>query len=147
MSGLAALLAGHNRPDIYRWQNASHPSDIQHAVEHAGWRFAYLDAWTVEDKPSLLKAVSAALDLPEPVADSFDALSDSLADVSAGDAEGLVLLWDGWAPMARADERVFSVALSVFGGRVNAERGGKFVVLLRGDGPTIDVPELVANPG
>ena len=39
MSGLAALLAGHNPPDIYQWHNAAHVPDVEHAVEHAGWKF------------------------------------------------------------------------------------------------------------
>jgi len=146
MSGLAALLAGHNEPDIYRWHNAAHVDDIEHAVEHAGWKFVYLDAWTVEEKPSLLKATAAAFGFPG-LGESFDALSDALADISVGDHEGLILLWDGWGPLARADEQVLSVALSVFGGRVNAERGDKFAVVLRGEGPQIDLPELPANPG
>jgi hypothetical protein len=144
MSGLAALLAGHNEPDVYRWRSAAHVPDVQHAVEHAGWQFVYLDGWMVEDKATLLKATAAALDLAD-LGDSFDALGDALADVDAGDREGLVLLWDGWGPLARADKQAFSVALSVFGGRVNAERGGRFAVILRGDGPPIDLPELPAK--
>jgi len=55
----------------------------------------------------------------------------------SGDSEGLVFLWDGWGPFARADEQAFSVALSVLGTRVNADRGGPFAVLLRGDGPEV----------
>ena len=54
MSGLAALLAGHNPPDIYRWHNAAHVPDVQHAVEHAGWRFVYVDGWTEDDKATFL---------------------------------------------------------------------------------------------
>lgn len=144
MSGLAALLAGHNKPAIYQWHNASHVPDVEHAVEHAGWKFVYLDGWTVEDKASFLKATAAAFELPDDLGENFDALSDSLGDVEAGDREGVVLLWDGWAPFARADEQAFSVALSCLGGRVNADRGGRFAVLLRGDGPPISVPELPA---
>lgn len=147
MSGLAALLAGHNKPDLYQWHNAAQVADVQHAVEHAGWTFVYLDGWTVEDKASLLQATAAAFEFSDGLGESFDALSDALADVSAGDSEGLVMLWDGWAPLARSDEQAFSVALSVFGGRVNAERGGSFAVVLRGEGPMIDVPELLPNPG
>lgn len=142
MSGLAALLAGHNEPDTYLWHNAFHVADVEHTVEHAGWRFVYLDGWTIEDKTSFLKAVAAAFEFPETFGENFDALSDSLADVSAGDHDGIVLLWDGWGPFARADEQAFSVALSCLGGRVHAERGGKFAVLLRGEGPSVDVPEL-----
>ena len=55
----------------------------------------------------------------------------------AGDSEGWLLLWDGWGPLARHDERAFNVSLSVLGGRVNADRGGPFAVVLRGDGPDV----------
>jgi hypothetical protein len=57
----------------------------------------------------------------------------------------VILLWDGWSPLARHDEQAFKVALSVLGGRANADRGCKFAALLRGDGPPIDVPELPAK--
>jgi hypothetical protein len=141
MSGLAALLAGHNQPDIYRWHNAAHVPDVQHAVEHAGWRFVYLDGWTVEDQASFLKATAAAFELPDRSASDFDALSGSLGEVAPDDRRGIVMLWDGWAPFARADEQAFSEALRCVAGRAGAE-AGRFAVLLRGDGPPLDVPEL-----
>jgi hypothetical protein len=147
MSGLAALLAGHDRPDLYQWHSAAHVPDVEHAVEHAGWKFVYLDGWTIEDKQSFLKAVSAAFAFPDHFGVNFDALSDCLADVDCADRQGVVLLWDGWSPFARHDERAFRVALSVLGGRANADRGCTFAVLLRGEGPMIDVPELPASPG
>jgi len=145
MSGLAALLAGHNRPDLYQWHSAAGVADVQHAVEHAHWTFVYLDGWTIEDKGSFLKATAAAFDFPDHFGENFDALSDCLSDVDAGDGEGVVLLWDGWSPFARQDQQAFHVALSVLGGRANAERGCRFAVLLRGEGPAIDVPELPAR--
>jgi Barstar (barnase inhibitor) len=145
MSGLAALLAGHNPPDLYQWHSAAAVADVRHAVEHAGWRFVHVDGWTVEDKSTFLKAAVAAFELPDERGASFDALSDCLADVEAGDREGVVLLWDGWSPLARHDEQAFHVALSVLGGRANADRGCAFAVLLRGEAPHIDVPELPAK--
>ena len=42
-----------------------------------------------------------------------------------------------WATLARADEKAFSIALSVLGSRVNADRGVPFSVLLRGAGPVV----------
>ncbi len=48
-----------------------------------------------------------------------------------------MLLWDGWATLARDDEKAFSIALSVLGSRVNADRGVPFAVLLRGEGPEV----------
>ena len=145
MSGLAALLAGHNRPDVYRWHSAAHVPDVEHAVDKAGWSFVHLDGWIVEDKDAFLKAAVASFGLSDERGASFDALSDGLADVDPRDRGGVVLLWDGWSPLARHDEQAFHVALSVLGGRANADRGCPFAVLLRGEGPTVDVPELPAK--
>lgn len=140
MSGLAALLAGRKEPGIYHWHGAFGAADVQHTVEHADWHFAHVDGWQSETKKEFLEAVGEALNFPDHYGRNFDALADCLQDVKAGDSHGTILLWDGWGPFARHDERAFSVALSVLGTRVNAERGGAFAVLLRGEGP--DVPGL-----
>jgi RNAse (barnase) inhibitor barstar len=145
MSGLAALLAGHNPPDLYQWHSAAPVRDVQHAVEHAGWKFVYLDGWTVEDKETFLKTAAHAFELPDERGADFDALSDCLADVDAPSKDGVVLLWDGWSPLARHDEEAFQAALSVLGGRASADSGCRFAALLRGQGPHIDVPELPAK--
>lgn len=143
MSGLAAILAGRTGPGIFRWHGAFNAVDVRHTVEHAGWRFAYYDGWGAESKSEFLAGIAKALAFPGESGQNFDALADSLQDVVAGDSVGTVLLWDGWSPFARADEQAFSVALSVLGTRVNAERGGPFAVLLRGEGPeTVGVPSL-----
>jgi hypothetical protein len=131
MSGLAAVLAKRTPPGIYRWHGAFGISEVQHTVEHAGWRFAYVDGWHGGTKDELLVAVGEALAFPDHYGANFDAMGDALLDV-AGDT---ILLWDGWGPLARNDPQAFSVALSVLGGRVNAEREGAFAVLLRGEGP------------
>jgi len=147
MSGLAALLAGHNPPDLYTWVSAAHVPDVEHAVDHAGWRFVHVDGWTTDDKESFLEAMASAFSCGDEHGANFDALSDCLADADAPGREGIVLLWDGWSPLARHDEQAFHVALSVLGGRANADRGCPFAVLLRGEGPQIDLPELPARAG
>jgi hypothetical protein len=139
VSGLAGLLAGHNEPGVYQWHTAFSPSDVKHAVEHAGWRFAYVDGWTHQDKESFFEGMAEALDLPEHFGHNFDALTDSLRDL---DGKGTVLLWDGWGPLARADKRAFDIACDVFGGRCMDDHDAPFVVLLRGEGPDVDVPSL-----
>ena len=146
MSGLAALLAGHTKPDVYQWHNAANVDDVAHAVEKAGWRFVYLDGWMVEDKEGFLKALGAALDLPGYDGGSFDGLAEKLHGVDAGGHQGIVFLWDGWSPLARADEEAFQKALSLLGGRTHDEGCDQCAVLLRGEGPSIDVPELPDGP-
>ena len=143
MSGLAALLAGHQEPGIYRWHGAFDALDVRTTVEHAGWHFGHLDGWTGGGtKAEFLVAVGEALHLPEWYGENFDALADCLHDVGTG-ADGVLLLWDGWSTLARTDEKAFSIALSVLGSRVHADRGVPFAVLLRGEGPLVpDVPTL-----
>jgi hypothetical protein len=145
MSGLAALLAGHNPPDVYQWHSAAHVPDVAHAVEHAGWKFVHVDGWTIEDEETFLKTVVHAFEFPDERGAGWDALSGCLGDVDAPAKQGVVLLWDGWSPLARHDEQAFQQALEVFGGRANAGQGCRFAVLLRGEGPSLDVPELPAK--
>ena len=141
MSGLAALLAGRVPPGVHAWHSGFEVADVRHAVEHAGWRFAHVDGLAAQTKEEFLRAVGEALDFPAWYGRNFDALADCLTDVDGGD--GTVLLWDGWGPLARTDPQAFSVALSVLGTRVHAERGSPFAVLLRGEGPAVPgVPDL-----
>ena len=139
MSGLAALLAEHNPPSVYQWHSAASVPDVQHAVEHAGWTFHYLDGWTVEDRTTFLKAAAASLELSD--CDSVESLSAALQDVEVG-GRGLVLLWDGWSPLARSENEVFEEVVAAFRGRAHATGTGKVAVILRGEGPELDLPEL-----
>lgn len=146
MSGLAALLAGHTQPDVYQWRNAANVDDVAHAVEKAGWRFVYLDGWMVEDKEAFLKGLAAAMEIPGYDGGSFDGLAERLHDVDAHGHRGIVFLWDGWSPLARADAGCFETSLSILGGRAHEEGCDKCAVLLRGEGPDIEVPELPDGP-
>ena len=138
MSGLAALVAGHNPPDVYRWHSATHVDDVQHAAEQAGWTFAYLDGWTIENSSSFRKAVVAACGLEDGAADSVESLEAALeAHSPAG--SGMVLLWDGWSPFARNDQAGFDEALGLLRRRTAA---GGFAAVLRGEGPDLELPEL-----
>jgi hypothetical protein len=142
MSGLAALLAGHTPPDLYQWHSAAHVEDVQHAVEKAGWKFVHLDTWTIDDKQAFFDSTAKALDFPQFFGKNFDSLADCLSEVNPSDCNGVVFLWDGWSPLARHDQQAFKVALSVLGDRVGDDKAAKFAVILRGDGPPLDLPEL-----
>jgi RNAse (barnase) inhibitor barstar len=140
VSGLAAVLAGRTRAGVYRWSSPADPAEVRHAVEHAGWQFAHLDTWAAEDKSGFMDAVTKAFDLPEGFGRNWDALADSLSEVRHD--QGTVVLWDGWSPFARAHRSSFDVALDVLRQRTDTRRGGACVVLMRGDGPPIDVPDV-----
>jgi hypothetical protein len=141
MSGLAALLAEHNPPSVYQWHSAAPVADVQHAVEHAGWTFRYLDGWTLEDRATFLKAAASSLELSDAEAESVGGLSSGLEQIEVG-GRGLVLLWDGWSPLARSDNAAFEEAVEAFRQRAHKSGAGKLAVILRGDGPELDLPEL-----
>ena len=142
MSGLARLLAGHTPPGVYHWASAADARVVEHAAERADWRYVGLDTWLVEGKDEFLQECKRAFGIDPNDEHSFDGLGDSLNDVTPGDASGVVVLWDGWAPFARADRHAFDVAVDVFAARVETDRAGAFAVLLKGQGPQTDLPEL-----
>ena len=85
MSGLAAVLAGHEPAGIHLWHGAFDVADVRHSVEHAGWGFGWVDGWTGADtKPAFLAAVGEALDFPDHYGQNFDALADCLHDIGSG---------------------------------------------------------------
>jgi RNAse (barnase) inhibitor barstar len=134
MSGLAAVLAGRHDTGVFTWHAHFPAHEVAHAVEHAGWSFGHVDSWTAETKAEVMEALGKALELPEHFGKNLDALADCLDEVK-GDA---VLLWDGWAPFARADEKGFRKALKVLRDRAADDGRGRFTVLLRGEGPELE---------
>jgi RNAse (barnase) inhibitor barstar len=129
MSGLAAVLAGRHDAGVHRWHNALHVPDVQHAVEHAGWTFGYVDGVALESKKEVLSAIGAALAFPEHYGGNLDALSDCLGDLD----QRTVLLWEGWGTLARAEPSVFEKVCHVLGKRSASDP--TLEVLLRGPGP------------
>lgn len=138
MSGLAGILAGHHAPGVYLWHAAIDPADAAHACEVAGWGFGQLDGWTCPDKAAVLTAFGPALGLPDWYGANLDALEDSLRDLTGP----RVLLWDGWSTLAESDRDTFDTVLEILGERAGESAGSAFVVLLRGEGPELDLPTL-----
>ncbi|QYJ04687.1 barstar family protein [Nocardioides panacisoli] len=131
MSGLAGLLAGRDAPAAYRWRAAHDAADVRRTAETAGWTFAAVDGWVRGTRAEVLADLGAALGFPATYGANLDALHDCLRDLPGP----VVVLWDGWSTLARADERGFAAILHVLGRHDVA-------VLLRGDGPEVDLPLL-----
>jgi hypothetical protein len=141
MSGLAALLAGHNPPAVHQWHSNAHVPDVERAVEHAGWAFRYLDAWTIEDRATFCKSTARVLDLPDGDSAELGTLCDGLGELEVS-GRGLVLLWDGWSPLARHDDEAFQSVLASMKRRSADTGKGAAAFILRGEGPPLDLEEL-----
>lgn len=138
MSGLAGVLAGHTSPGVYRWHAAFDVADVRHTVEHAGWRFGYVDGWRAQTKAEFLTVIADTFTFPGHYGHNFDALTDCLREVATDGVAGVVLLWDGWGPLAVDEPRAFALARQVLEDRAATASGGSFVVLLRGEGPDLE---------
>ena len=136
MSGLAAVLAGRHRPGVHRWESGLGVADVRHAVEHAGWRFGYVDGAGLESRRDVLREIGAALAFPPHHGTNLDALNDSLRDLPGP----TVLLWEAWSGFARAEPDGFERVVAVLGSRDEADPA--LEVLLRGTGPEHVVPLL-----
>jgi RNAse (barnase) inhibitor barstar len=134
VSGLAAVLAGRQAPGVYLWHAAYDVADVRHTVEHAGWTFGHVDGWTGGSEAELHAALAATLGFPDWYGGNLDALWDCLVTCLV---EPTVLLWDGWGPLAHAEPDRFPRILRVL--RDRSDETPPFSVLLRGEGPGLDV--------
>ena len=89
MSGLAAVLAGHEPAGVYRWHAAFDVPEVRHTVEQTDHRFGYVDGWVAGTKAEVLAAIGEALGFPDTYGQNLDALEDSLR------ADGIPIELDG----------------------------------------------------
>jgi hypothetical protein len=132
VSELAGLLAGRLPPGVYPWQSDAAEEDVRAEVEEAGWTFVHLDTGAVEDKAAFLDRAAAAFGFPAWFGRNWDAFRESLGDVRA--ERGTLVLWDGSAELARADEETFEIALELVRERAEGTDGTPLAMLLRGLG-------------
>jgi RNAse (barnase) inhibitor barstar len=118
--------------------------ELEANAEELGWRCVVLDGAEVEDKDAFLEMCEEAFGLPEWFGMNWDALEECLGDLDHDGAEGVVVLWTAWGEFADAAPREFATALDVLGSAVRgwAADGVRGGVLLSGQGPDIDVPEI-----
>lgn len=90
--------------DLHQVAEAEHAEDI--CVRHVSLR-------ACTDKASLFAALARALDFPPDFGRNWDALADSLSDLSWLPAQGYVLLLDEAQALHDADPRDFDVLLDI----------------------------------
>ncbi|OAH14852.1 barstar family protein [Streptomyces jeddahensis] len=104
-------------------------------TEH-GWCTTVLDLTGVEDKPQFMERCAQALALPEWFGRNWDALADSLTDVSVWPStaaeRGLLVVVTGWQGYAAARPEEWAVVQEVFSEAVDRmrKRGPALSVML-----------------
>lgn len=131
MSTLKRLLGG-KRGGVYRLEGEA--EEAERRAHEAGLRFARVNLSRARTKAAILGALARALEFPAWFGKNWDALQDSLADLSWLEARGWVVLLEGADTPAAAAPEELAAALEVLRSAAAswAEEGRPFVALLLG---------------
>lgn len=115
MSGdLAELLHDTARAGVYGLSLPTAMLDA--AARHDDYEYIEIDAADLYDKADLIAALAEALAFPEWFDGDWDALEDSLMDLSWIDAPGIVIVLKDCDNLMQESPDDFTIALEVFDG-------------------------------
>jgi RNAse (barnase) inhibitor barstar len=117
------LLTGRLEPGVHTWDTSRREAarGVTEA-ERAGWRVFWLDATGVRDKQGLLERCAEEFALPSYFGHNWDALQDSLKDLSWVPAtRGYLVVYDHWQDLAGGE--VHRTLVDVFESAVAFWRG------------------------
>jgi hypothetical protein len=112
---LAQLLSGAVSPGICRFTSHAATSRLATQARAAGWRPCYLPGRALASKADYLRACAEAFKFPSYFGNNWDALEDSLIDLSWLPAEhGYLVLYDDAGRFAAAAPDDFATAIDIF---------------------------------
>ena len=113
MPTLRHILISPAGPGLYRLASRAPAASIAERALEQGWQPFVLDGAAVLGKADFLAAIAAALAFPAYFGHNWDALADSLTDLSWLAERPRLLLYDRAEPFMRADPSAWAVARSI----------------------------------
>jgi RNAse (barnase) inhibitor barstar len=146
MDSLLSLFSAAARGGVYR---SKLPADeITAAAKTAGLHVFKINAGKARGKNDLLKLLAKTLRFPDSFGKNWDALHDSLTDLSWLRGKGWVLVLANGDVLARNHEDVFNTAVDVFSAAAESWRNQRkpFWVLIEGKADwEPNLPEIIAD--
>jgi hypothetical protein len=141
---LAGIMDGSRPPGLYRWRSRAHPAAIRRHLAGADIACYVLDGARVYDAASLIEGCATLLRFPGRFNADWDGMAEALADLSWLSGDVHVLIWEHYGMLSRHDSAAWDNARRLLGARAttSGETGPSLYVLLRGPGPTADLPVL-----
>jgi barstar (barnase inhibitor) len=129
--GASEVLAAEHS-GVYRTPRLLAP--VREATATAKCAWIEMDLAAVADKAGLLAAFAAALAFPSTFGNNWDALADSLQDLSWRQERGSVMHLGGAEALARVAPRDWAIALEILAASATywKEKGTVFIVLADG---------------
>ncbi len=113
-SRLARLLTGATSPGVYRFSSRAAALGLMAQAQSAGWHPSYLNGEQITSKAEFLAICAQACHFPAYFGGNFDALEDSLRDLSwAPAARGYLVLYDEAWRFADAEPANFHTTLAI----------------------------------
>jgi RNAse (barnase) inhibitor barstar len=119
----------------YRLPKTETSQEARHAALGSGWRYLELPGEEIVSKASFMAACAETFEFPRWFGANWDALSDSLCDLSWLEfAPGMLVLYDNADCLAEADPASFATAIEILRQACAwwEGRGVPMVVLVRG---------------
>lgn len=142
MIDLNALWSRDLPPGLYHFAVRRKATRFCGDATEQGFCCFYLDGLQIHDKQSFLQACADVMQFPTSFGRNWDALADSMADLSWARADAYILFFDHAEIFAADHTTEWKVARGILAETVQAwaERGVPFYVLLRGTAATEKLP-------
>jgi RNAse (barnase) inhibitor barstar len=110
------LLTGRREPGVHSWvTDRREAARGATEAERVGWRVFWLDGTGLRDKRALLDRCVEEFALPAYFGHNWDALQDSLRDLSwTPTTRGYLVVYDNWGELADADPSAHRTLVDVF---------------------------------
>jgi len=122
-------------PGVYRIAAGEPAGNARDAALDRGWRYVELRGEKIDSKDAFLRACKEAFRLPSWFGGNWDALADSLCDLSwLEPAPGTLVTFTSAGRLADADPQSFATAIEIFRAACDwwEPRGMRLVVLVGG---------------
>ncbi|AFM25330.1 barstar family protein [Desulfomonile tiedjei] len=131
---LGELLKKTEASGVYLLDEAIPASEVEHLVRGLDFTFFHLQGSRILSKTDFLIEIAATLRFPDYFGYNWDALADCMTDITGGDENSRVILFDRFDLFAENSPAEFATALEIFGESAIflSQRGIGCFVLLQG---------------
>jgi hypothetical protein len=139
---LGELLKKTEASGVYLLDETIPASEVEYVARDLDFTFFHLPGSRIRSKKDFLREVAEILHFPDYFGHNWDALADCMTDITSGEENGRVILFDRFDLFAENSPAEFATAMEIFGESALflSRQGTGYFVLLQGKSSA--APEL-----